>query len=185
MPKLLFHLLYDWRYEKKRKKKNPDSLIHLLEPKKQRRFTFHGFKNDYLSFNHIFSTLFALKVCCELLVVHEKFSSSCVKLTLFLHPVNTERSEKGSPLFVITAWKKWWLMADRQVYEQNISVKSHTHTHIKQSNRSIEAGLCVRATRGSVHPEIQRPTTQQHPQHHHTHRDAERTNTHDKSHHYY
>lgn len=28
-----------------------------------------------------------LKVCCEVLTIYEKFSISCVKLTIFLHPI--------------------------------------------------------------------------------------------------
>jgi len=98
MPKLLFHLLYDW--QKKKKKKlfgDPDSLTHLLEPKNIETFHFPwNLKRLPLLKPHLKHSL-CLKVCCEVLAIYKKkkkFSISCVKLTIFLHLINTGLCEE-------------------------------------------------------------------------------------------
>lgn len=147
-------------------------------------------------------------MCCEVLTIYEQFSISCEKLTIFLHPISIELCEQ--PLNCVL-----WLyvcifmirlssqpMRSRSLAAvcccrelvvggsdgSSISVPQHTltHTHIQGCNRSVEAGLWVSANSGSDHPDIQRPTTQQHPPlHRNTHRDVERTNTPNETHHYY
>jgi len=162
MPKLLFHLLYDW--QKKKKKKlfgDPDSLTHLLEPKNIETFHFPwNLKRLPLLKPHLKHSL-CLKVCvvkCSLYIKKKKFSISCVKLTIFPAPDQHWAMWRASRLCAfdcmcayswsgsaLSQWETgpWWLCDVAGSWlsggndGQNISVPpGHTHTHTyRQTHR--------------------------------------------------
>ena len=123
-------------------------------------------------------------MCCEVLTIDEKFSISCVKLTVRPHPVSTELCEQPSQLYVsmfmisangklvvngCVAFAGSWLSGVamggiyqcRHTHTHTHTYKhthTHTHTHTQGYNRSLEAGLWVSATEALTIQIIQRPT---------------------------